>query len=198
MAQGTAVLGGSVYSYFRYQQHLVQQNALAVHEEIAAAFAACCGRHYGLVEPFQLDDADYVLMMSNAFATKGKAAVQRLRAHGLKVGLLRLRVVRPFPAAAIAAALAGSLGSGSDRPEPGAWAGWEYLPGNCCRALCHSEPATLAERGRRPGGKDISDAEFDAVFHDLQRAAAGEHLIGSHLLYAQPEQELLQTLPSAG
>jgi pyruvate/2-oxoacid:ferredoxin oxidoreductase alpha subunit len=57
---------------------------------------------YGLIEPFQLDDADYVLVMSNAFATKGKAAVQRLRAQGVKAGLLRLRVLRPFPAAQIA------------------------------------------------------------------------------------------------
>ena len=43
--------------------------------------------------------------MSNAYATKGKAAVQRLRAGGMRIGLLRLRVLRPFPAAAIAAAL---------------------------------------------------------------------------------------------
>ena len=43
--------------------------------------------------------------MSNAFATKGKAAVQRLRAGGMRIGLLRLRVLRPFPAATIAAAL---------------------------------------------------------------------------------------------
>jgi pyruvate ferredoxin oxidoreductase alpha subunit len=43
--------------------------------------------------------------MSNAFATKGKAAVLRLRAGGMRIGLLRLRVLRPFPAAAVAAAL---------------------------------------------------------------------------------------------
>jgi pyruvate ferredoxin oxidoreductase alpha subunit len=78
MAQGTAVLGGGPYSYFRYQQHRAQENALAVHEEIADEFAARFGRHYGLVEAFQLEDAT----MSgdvNAFATKGKAAVQRWR-----------------------------------------------------------------------------------------------------------------------
>jgi pyruvate ferredoxin oxidoreductase alpha subunit len=102
MAQGTAVLGGAIYSYFRYQQHLAQVNALDVHQQVADEFQDHFGRHYGLVEPFQLDDADYVLVMSNAFATKGKAAVQRLRAQGVKAGLLRLRVLRPFPAAQIA------------------------------------------------------------------------------------------------
>ena len=109
MAQGTAVLGGAVYSYFRYQQHLAQENALTVYQDIAADFATRFGRHYGLVEPFQLDDADYVLVMSNAFATKGKAAVQRLRARGIRAGLLRLRVLRPFPAQTIAAALDGRM-----------------------------------------------------------------------------------------
>jgi hypothetical protein len=44
------------------------------------------------------------------------------------------------------------------------------------------------------GGKNISDAEFDAVFDDLQRVAAGERLAGPRLLYTQPEQERLQTL----
>jgi pyruvate ferredoxin oxidoreductase alpha subunit len=102
MAQGTAVLGGAIYSYFRSQQHLAQVNALDVHQQVADEFQDHFGRHYGLIEPFQLDDADYVLVMSNAFATTGKAAVQRLRAQGVKAGLLRLRVLRPFPAAQIA------------------------------------------------------------------------------------------------
>src|SRR6516162_2044731 len=38
MAQGTAVLGGAVYSYFRYQQHRAQENALQVYQEVAEDF----------------------------------------------------------------------------------------------------------------------------------------------------------------
>jgi pyruvate ferredoxin oxidoreductase alpha subunit len=194
MAQGTAVLGGSVYSYFRYQQHLAQQNALAVHEEIAADFAACCGRHYGLVEPFHLDDADYVLVMSNAFATKGKAAVQRLRARGLKAGLVRLRVIRPFPAAAIAAALGGrrAVAVLDQNLAPGL-GGITYQEIAAALYATANRPPLLSVVGGL-GGKEISDAEFDAVFDDLQRAAAGERLVGPRLLYTQPEQERLQTL----
>ena len=103
MSQGTAVLGGAPYSYFRYQQHLAQQNALAVHDIVADEFATRFGRHYDAIDSFHLDDADYVLVMSNAFATKGRAAVERWRAQGKKVGLLRLRLLRPFPAQAIVA-----------------------------------------------------------------------------------------------
>ena len=77
MAQGTAVLGGFAYSYFRYQLHLAQRRALEVYVEHERAFREICGRSYGLVERFEMDDAEYVIVMSNAFATKGRAAVTR-------------------------------------------------------------------------------------------------------------------------
>jgi pyruvate ferredoxin oxidoreductase alpha subunit len=59
------------------------------------------------VERFQTDDADLVFVMSNSFATKGKAAVQKLRRQGIKAGLLKISLFRPFPAEAVASALVG-------------------------------------------------------------------------------------------
>ncbi|NOT54191.1 MAG: pyruvate synthase, partial [Deltaproteobacteria bacterium] len=169
MAQGTAVLGGAPYSYFRYQQHRAHENALAVHEEIASEFATRFGRHYGLVEAFQLDDADYVLVMSNAFATKGKAAVEQWRARGIKVGLLRLRVIRPFPVAAVVAALRGrkAVAVIDQNLAPGAG------------GITYAEIATALypEPDHPPlfnvigglGVKDISEGEFEVVLADLER-----------------------------
>jgi pyruvate ferredoxin oxidoreductase alpha subunit len=194
MAQGTVVLGGAVYSYFRYQQHLAQQNALAVHEEIAEEFAARFGRRYGLVESFQLDDADYVLVMSNAFATKGKAAVQRWRAQGIKAGLLRLRVLRPFPAAAIATALAGrkAVAVIDQNLAPGL-GGITYQEIGTALYDSQHRPPLLSVIGGL-GGKEISAAEFDAVLHDLQRLAVGERVMSPRLLYTVPEQERMRAL----
>jgi pyruvate ferredoxin oxidoreductase alpha subunit len=194
MAQGTAVLGGAAYSYFRYQQHLAQENMLRVHADIAEEFAARFGRRYGLIEEFQLEDADYVLVMSNAFATKGKAAVQRWRAQGVKVGLLRLRVFRPFPAAAIAATLVGRKGV--------AVIDQNLAPGSGGITYPEIVTALYQEKNRPPvlsvigglGGKDISAAEFDAVLHDLERAAAGERVVSPRLLYTRLEQERTRTL----
>lgn len=194
MAQGTAVLGGAVYSYFRYQQHLAQANALQVYHEVADEFAAHFGRQYDVVESFQLDDADYVLVMSNAFATKGKAAIERWRGQGIKAGLLRLRVLRPFPAAAITTVLAGR--------QAVAVIDQNLAPGLGGITYQEIAAALYAEAKRPPlvsvigglGGKDISAGEFDAVLHDLQRAAAGERMAGPRLLYTQPEHERMQTL----
>jgi len=97
MAQGVAVLGGSAYTFFKYQMQRAAEAALGVHDAVAAEFCNRFGRCYGAVESYRLDDADWVIVMSNSFSTVGKAEVARLRARGEKVGLLRLRLIRPFP-----------------------------------------------------------------------------------------------------
>ena len=194
MAQGTAVLGGAPYSYFRYQQQRAQENALAVHQTIAEEFATRFGRRYDLSESFQLEDAEYVLVMSNAFATKGKAAVQRWRARGIKIGLLRLRVVRPFPGEAIAATLVGrkAVAIIDQNLAPG-YGGILYP--EIATALYHEtqRPALLSVIGGL-GGKDISEGEFEAVFHNLERTAAGERVVSPLLLYTKQEHERTRTL----
>jgi pyruvate ferredoxin oxidoreductase alpha subunit len=55
------------------------------------------GRRYGVIDEFMLDDADYVIVMTNSFASMGKAEIKRLRQKGKKIGLVRLRMIRPFP-----------------------------------------------------------------------------------------------------
>ena len=57
-----------------------------------------------------LDDADYVFVMTNSFASMGKAEIKRLRNAGKKVGLARLRMIRPFPHAELQTILAGRKG----------------------------------------------------------------------------------------
>jgi pyruvate ferredoxin oxidoreductase alpha subunit len=187
MAQGVAVLGGTLYSFFKYQTHLAARNALPLHDEVATQFGAIFGRHYGLVEGYQLDDAEYVLVMSNAFATKGKAAIKRFRAQGKRVGLLRLRVLRPFPRQAIVTALEGrkavavidqnlSIGCG----------GITYA--EVCSALYGTPkaPPLLSYVGGL-GGKDISTAEFDHILSDLQDSAATGQAKPTRLLYTDRE-----------
>jgi pyruvate ferredoxin oxidoreductase alpha subunit len=97
-AQGVAVLGGSGYSFFKYQMQRSAEVALSVHDAITGQFCRHFGRCYGAVESYRLDDAEWVIVMSDSFSTVGKDEVGRLRARGEKIGLLRLRLIRPFPA----------------------------------------------------------------------------------------------------
>jgi pyruvate ferredoxin oxidoreductase alpha subunit len=188
MAQGIAVLGGGLYSYFRYQTQLAALNALTVHEEAAAAFHSIFGRKYGLIDGYRLDDADYVFVMSNSFATKGRAAVERFRKRGERVGMLRLRVLRPFPGAAIAAALIGrkavavidqnmSLGFGG------------ITHGEITSAMYNARPAppVLSFIGAL-GGKDVGVAEFDQILADMKATAIGGETPPPRLLFTNVDQ----------
>jgi pyruvate ferredoxin oxidoreductase alpha subunit len=109
-SQAVAVLGGGPYSYFRYETHLAALNGVAVYEQVAGEFASLFGRQLEAVENYRADDAEIVFYMVGSFATKAREAVDRLRDDGQKVGLVRPRLLRPFPAAPIASALAGRQG----------------------------------------------------------------------------------------
>ncbi len=73
--------------------------------EVAKEFAALSGREYGLFEEYCMEDAELVVVMIGSAAGTTKDAVDRLRAKGEKVGLVKLRMYRPFPAEEIAEAL---------------------------------------------------------------------------------------------
>ncbi len=75
--------------------------------EVAEKFKKLSGREYGLFEEYRTSDADYVMLIMGSAAGTAKQAVDELRACGKKVGLLKLRVFRPFPAEEIADALKG-------------------------------------------------------------------------------------------
>jgi pyruvate ferredoxin oxidoreductase alpha subunit len=194
------VLEASVYSYFRYQMHRALENVLQVHEQVAEDFDSIFGRRYGLFDEYRLDDADTVLVMMGSFAAKGKAAVNRWRAAGRRVGLLRLRLVRPFPAEALCQVLAGrqALAVIDQNISPG-------LGG----ILYHELAGALANSSHRPpvlrsfigglGGKDISHAEFDHVLDVLDKAAADEQVAEPELLMTRNEwQQVQDRLDTAG
>lgn len=198
LSQGAAVLDGATYTYFRYQMHHALRNALEVHRQAAEEFEAHFGRRYETLEAFRMDDADTVLVMAGAFASKGKAAVNRWREQGRKVGLVRLRMVRPLPDRELAAVLVGrrAVGVIDQNLSPG-------LGG----ILFHEIAGVLAAEKNRPsalrsfvgglGGKDISSAEFDYVLASLD--AAKESSAEPELLFTDIEwRQLLQRLAVAG
>lgn len=199
LAQGAAVLDGATYSYFRYQMHQAVQNALEVHEQAADEFESLCGRRYGPVEAYRLDDAETVLVMAGAFASKGKAAVDRWREQGRKVGLLRLRMVRPLPVCALVAALAGrrAVGVIDQNISPGL-GGILYHEVAGALATAPDRPAVLRSFVGGLGGKDISSAEFDHVLATLDAAKPG--LVGeTELLFTDREwQQVQERLALAG
>ncbi len=199
-ALGVAVIGGTSYAYFRHQVHLAARNALEVHREAAESFHALFGRRYDLVEGYRLEDADDVLVMTNAGASKGKAAVDAARAQGQRVGLLRLRVVRPWPAEAIRQALRGRRGVAvlDQNLAPGQ-GGILYQEVAAC--LYHEvlRPQALCSFIGGLGGQNISADEFQAIFEQTAEAGVAGTGLGPVLLYsAEEHREMTQLQMLAG
>jgi pyruvate ferredoxin oxidoreductase alpha subunit len=76
--------------------------------EVAAEFEKISGRHYGLFEEYRMEDAELALVLMGSTAGTAKAAVDKLREDGVKAGLVKTRVFRPFPGQELARALAGT------------------------------------------------------------------------------------------
>jgi pyruvate ferredoxin oxidoreductase alpha subunit len=93
-----------------YMDHKVQQahammDAKQAVLDVAAAFEAAFGRKYGLIEEYAMEDAQAAVVLIGSTAGTAKACVDRLRQQGQKVGLVKIRVFRPFPAQELARAL---------------------------------------------------------------------------------------------
>lgn len=73
--------------------------------DVAEEFEKISGRSYGLFELYKMEDADRAVVMIGSAAGTTKDAIDKLRAQGEKVGLVKIRLFRPFPADAIAEAL---------------------------------------------------------------------------------------------
>ena len=110
-SQAVAALGGTPYSYFRYEMHLAAQHALQVYDDVAAEFAERFGRQHPAVEAYHCEDAEYVFVMLGSFASKAKVAVDQLRQAGWSIGLVRPRLLRPFPAHVLRQLLSGKKGA---------------------------------------------------------------------------------------
>jgi len=93
--------------YFEHKRSQIEamNNATPVILKIAKEFQKTFGRDYGLFEEYMMDDAETAIAVIGSTAGTAKVAVNNLRKQGKKVGLLKIRVFRPFPAKEISEAL---------------------------------------------------------------------------------------------
>jgi pyruvate ferredoxin oxidoreductase alpha subunit len=95
------------YFEHKYQQAEAMDEARKAIREVDKEYFKLTGRKYDFVESYKVKDADYVIIALNSTAGTAKMIVDDLRRQGKKVGLLKIRVLRPFPEKEIAAALEG-------------------------------------------------------------------------------------------
>lgn len=194
MAQGISVLGGPIYSYFKYQMHLANRKGIDVYKEVSKEFEEIFERRYDAVESFMAEDAEYLIIMTNSFSTLGKAAVKKARERGIKAGLLRLRLIRPFPDEDIKSALKGRKAVAVIDQNVSVGKG----------GILHSETTSaLYNEKERPlllpfiaglGGKNISPGEFEFIFESMIKAADTGEAPAPQLLYTEAEWKEMERL----
>jgi pyruvate/2-oxoacid:ferredoxin oxidoreductase alpha subunit len=96
------------YMELRYKMHAAMESSKEKWAEADRLFGEIFGRSYGgMVEHYRTDDAELLLIISSTAASTARITIDAMRDEGIKVGMLKLRVFRPFPAEAFREALAG-------------------------------------------------------------------------------------------
>lgn len=93
------------YKKFRLTHQIAMENAVEVVESIDKEYEEQFGRGYGLFESYHLEDAETVLVTAGTIGSTAKVTIDALRGKGKKVGMLRMRLFRPFPKANLVEAL---------------------------------------------------------------------------------------------
>ena len=194
-SQAVAVLGGSPYSYFRYETHLAALNGVAVYQQIATEFAKLFGRQWDAVENYRATDADIVFYMVGSFATKARDAVDRLREAGQAVGLVRPRLLRPFPADAVFELLRGKQGVVViDQNLSIGQGGVLHTELSASLYGKPGAPAIITSFIGGLGGRDISAQEFYEMVAVTRHAIATGSAPAPRLLYTEEELREMRNL----
>jgi len=165
------------YDYYyehKRQQIEAMENAQGVILEVGEEFNKKFNRNYSLFEPYRLEDAEVAVIAVNSTAGTVKVVVDQLRDEGLKVGLLKPRLFRPFPAQELASAL-GHLKAVvvMDRSVSfGAMdnAGPLFLELVAALTL-HGVQVPMADYVYGLGGRDILPREIEQVYRDALKMA---------------------------
>ena len=160
--------------YFEHKRSQIEgiENSPKVIEAVAKEFGRTFGREYGFFEEYKLDDAEIAIVVMSSAAGTCKDAVDDLRKEGLRIGLLKPRIFRPFPNQKIAEAL--------KKLKAVAVLDRSSAPGAFGAPLFTEIRSALYDYEKRPkmvnyvyglGGRDIRVEHFKEVASKLARIA---------------------------
>jgi len=95
------------YMEFRYKMQKAMEETAGVARRVDEEFSGQFGRTHGLVEPYRCEDADAVMVTSGTVTSTSRVVIERLREDGINVGLLKVKMFRPFPMKEIKGVLKG-------------------------------------------------------------------------------------------
>ena len=162
-----------LYHEYKRAQHEVMTKVKNVVLDVAKDFEKLSGRKYGLFESYRLDDADIALVILNSAAGTSKDVIDDFRSKGIKAGLLKPRLFRPFPYEEVAEALKNTKAvCVMDRAD--SFGGYGPLFMEITSALYQlKERPVLINKIYGLGGRDYMPSHAELVLNELNEIAKG-------------------------
>jgi pyruvate ferredoxin oxidoreductase alpha subunit len=164
--------------YFEHKRQQIEgiENALKVLSALDSEYSKISGRKYGPVEEYRLKDANIAIVLMGSTAGTAKVVVDELRKKGIKAGLLKIRLFRPFPGEAIKRSLARikRVAILDKAAAPGAYA-----------ALSNEIRALFAGVKKSPqfqsciyglGGRDVGPEDIGKIYIGLQKGKINDKI----------------------
>jgi len=169
------------YMEHKMRQQASMERAREVVEEVGAEFGQRFGRPYGLVDAYQMEDAETAIVILGSESGRVKGVVDDMRQTGKKVGVLRIRCVRPFPDEQAVRQLLGLRAVAvMDR---------SFAPGAVGAPMFQEIRSALFDyRGSAPptinriyglGGRELRNADVREIFAELEALAGGDETVPS-------------------
>jgi phenylglyoxylate dehydrogenase alpha subunit len=167
---------GNITTEYRYKHLAAMQRAKTKLDEIDSEFQRVFGRHYGgQIEEYRCQDAEIILLAMGSCTGTIKVTVDKKRKEGLKIGLIKVRMFRPFPKERLARALRGKKAVGVlDRDVDFGW--------NCGSLFTDLKVALFDAGINLPtvnfidglSGLDITEEHIERAIEIIQQAAEGK------------------------
>ena len=150
------------------QQADAMRNAKKVVKEVSEDFERWTGRKYEFFEKYMLDDAEVAIVCMNSTAGTTKAVIDDLREKGVKAGLLKVRMYRPFPAEEIAEALSHLKAVAIlDKADSLNAAGGALFEDVTSAMYVNGKNVPMVNYVYGIGGRDTTEKQIESVFADL-------------------------------
>ncbi len=169
MAVGPLDLQAYLFEH-KAQQAEAMKNAKKVIKEVAEDFEKWTGRKYEFFEKYKLDDAEIAIVCMNSTAGTTKAVVDKLREKGVKAGLLKLRMFRPFPAEEISEALSHLKAVAIlDKADSLNGAGGALFEDVTSAMYVNQKQVPMVNYVYGIGGRDTTEKQLESVYSDLAK-----------------------------
>ncbi len=171
--------GPDTNSIFKYKEHIGVLKAKSVISEAEQKFETIFGRRYtGLTENYKTEDADYILITLGSISGLVREIVDKLREQGEKVGLLKIRYMRPFPNEEIAQAVKNAKSvSVLEKDISFGNEGAVYTNVNSALQKAGINIPTSNYIGGL-GGKNISPQEIENIFAEMKNGISDIKFLG--------------------